>query len=312
MELREYNKLGFEELYSRINKLKKEKKAVILAHNYQREEVQRIADFLGDSLELARKAKNVDCEIILFCGVMFMAETAKILSPNRKVLIPDFYAGCPLANHANRESVLESKKEHPDAGFVAYVNSSAEVKAEVDICCTSANATRVVKSLSQKKVVMLPDRNLALYTQRFTSKKIVPWDGYCHVHQGITTEHINKARRKYPDAKIIVHPECSPEVIDIADAVGSTSQILKFVQEADAPVIIGTERGLLNRIKLEMPDKKLGEDVFVISPSVICPNMKLTTLPKLAWALDAEKYEVEVATVTAEKAYKAIDRMLSL
>ena len=308
MELAEYNKLGLDDLSSLIKKLKREKNALILAHNYQRMEIQRIADYLGDSLELARKAKNVDCDIILFCGVMFMAETAKILSPNRKVLIPDFYAGCPLANYADRESVLKFKEKHPRTAFIAYVNSSAEVKAEVDICCTSANSVKVANSLEENEVVMLPDRNLALYTQCFTSKKIIPWDGYCHVHTGITVEHIKEARRKHPEAKIIVHPECSPEVIDAADAVGSTSQILKFVRENNKPVIIGTERGILNRIKLEMPDKV----VYPLSSSAICPNMKLTTLSKVAWALENEMYGVEVDEEIAKRAYRAIDRMLSL
>ncbi len=308
MELTEYNKLDFNELYSIIKRLKKEKNALILAHNYQREEVQRIADFLGDSLELAREARNVDCEIILFCGVMFMAETAKILSPSRKVLIPDFYAGCPLANYAERESVLRFRKEHPRAVFVAYVNSSAEVKAEVDICCTSANAARIVNSLKAEEIVMLPDKNLALYTQRFTSKRIIPWDGYCHVHTGITVEHIKEARKKYPGARVIVHPECSPAVIDSADAVGSTSQMLQFVRESRGAVIIGTERGILNRVKLEMPDKL----VYPLTASAICPNMKLTTLPKVAWALDREMYEVTVDEAIAERAYKAIDKMLAV
>ncbi|MGQ9844536.1 MAG: quinolinate synthase NadA, partial [Spirochaetota bacterium] len=231
-----------------IEKLKKQKKAIILAHNYQNPEVQDIADYTGDSLELSRIAADNVAEVVLFCGVHFMAESAYILSPQKKVILPDIKAGCPMADMATIQDVLEMKKENPDAAVVTYINSSADVKAVSDICVTSANAVHIVNKLKENKVIFVPDRNLAHYVQRFTIKQIIPWKGFCPTHDRFTKEELIAVKQKYPEACVIVHPECRPEIIDLADKVLSTGQMVKHINTIPhKQIIVGTEEGMLHK-----------------------------------------------------------------
>jgi quinolinate synthase len=298
-----------DELREEIVALKKDRNAVILAHNYQRDEIQEIADICGDSLGLSRQAATTDADVIVFCGVHFMAESAAILSPQKTVLLPVEEAGCPMADLIDVPSLLEMKREHPDATVVTYVNSSAAVKAESDICCTSANAVEVVNSLDAKKIIFTPDRNLALYTARFTDKEIVAYDGFCMTHILIFAEAIKRARAAHPNALVVVHPECTPDVIDLADHVCSTSGMYKFVGESDADeFIIGTEMGILYRLRKQNPNKKF----FLPSKQLLCPNMKMTTLDWLAQSLRYMRYKVEVPEDIRKKAKKALDRMLEV
>jgi quinolinate synthase len=290
-----------------INKLKKEKNAIILVHNYQRPEIQDIADFLGDSLGLAKQAAETKARIIVFCGVRFMAETAKILSPGKMVLLPRKEAGCPMADMITAEDLRSLKKKHPDAKVVSYVNTSAEVKAESDVCCTSANAVKVVKNVCTEKIIFTPDKNLAAYCQRFTDKEIIPWDGYCHVHERITEEEVRLAKEKLPDALLIVHPECNPSVIDLADQVLSTSGILDFAKKSDKKrFLIGTEEGLIYRLKKENP----GKEFYTAGTAKMCRNMKLTTLNDVYLSLKEERYPIELAEGIIKSAQKALTAML--
>ncbi len=297
------------ELGERLARMKKERKAVILAHNYQLGEVQDSADFVGDSLELSRKATEVEAEVIVFCGVMFMAETAKILNPQRTVLIPDPLAGCPMCDMAPVEAVRERKAELPGVPVIAYVNTTADVKAEVDICCTSANAVKVVESVPEDRVLFLPDKNLALWVQRHTKKKIIPWNGYCPTHQRILAHDVRRLKEEHPEAVVIVHPECTPDVIDLADEVLSTGQMVRWAREAAVgEVIVGTEVGLIHRLKRENPEK-----TFIrISSLTTCPNMKRITLEKVVWALEEMWHPVEVPEEIAARAKRAIERMLEV
>ncbi|MBN2543504.1 quinolinate synthase NadA [bacterium] len=308
MELNEYSKFTEEELYKHIGRLKEEKNAVILVHNYQMLEVQKIADHLGDSLGLSRKAAETDASIILFCGVKFMAETAKILSPSKTVLLPDPTAGCGLANFATADEVRSFRKKHPDYKIVTYVNSSAEVKAESDICCTSSNAVEVVKSLGNAKILFLPDKNLGHYVRKVTGADITLWEGYCYVHNFITIDDVKKAREMYPGAKLIVHPECPPPVVDAADEVGSTSFMYRYARDHEEELIIGTEIGLIERINYEFPNKK----VYPLTQQAICRTMKYTTLEKTAWALEEEKWKVEISPDIRERAYNSIKKMIEI
>ncbi|MCX7917443.1 MAG: quinolinate synthase NadA [bacterium] len=292
-----------------ILKLKKEKSAIILAHNYQIPEIQDIADFVGDSLELARKASEIkDAKIIVFCGVKFMAETAKILSPEKKVLLPDLDAGCPLADMANYEEVLKIKEKYPDAWVVSYVNTNADVKSITDVCCTSANADKVVKNIPAKKIIFLPDKNLCWYVkQKVPEKDIICWEGYCFVHRLFTIEDVKKVKEIYPDAELIVHPECDPEVQMMADGIYSTSGMLKRAKESKSKrFIIGTEEGLLHRLKKENPDKEF----YSLGSAKICPNMKKITIEKLYFSLKEEKYEIILPDDIIRKAKISLERML--
>jgi len=291
-----------------ILKLKKEKDAIILAHNYQIPEIQDIADFVGDSLELARKASQIEAKIIVFCGVKFMAETAKILSPDKKVLLPDLDAGCPLTDMAKYEDVLKIKEKYPDAWVVSYVNTNAIVKAITDVCCTSANADKVVRNVPAKKIIFLPDKNLCWYVkQKVPDKEIICWDGYCFVHRLFKAEDVIKAREKYPDSEIIVHPGCDPEVQKLADGIYSTSGMLKRAKESKAKImIIGTEEGLLHRLKKENPEKEF----YSLGSSKICPNMKKITIEKLYKSLKEEIYEINLKQIIIEKGKKSLERML--
>jgi len=291
-----------------ILKLKKEKDAVILAHNYQIPQIQDIADFVGDSLELARKAKETKASIIVLCGVRFMAETAKILNPEKKVFLPAADAGCPLADMASFDDVVEMKKKYPDAYVVSYVNTSAEVKSVSDVCCTSSNAATVVKNVPSDTVIFLPDKNLGYFVKKqVPQKQLIIWDGHCFVHRQFRIEDLEQARQKYPDAEIIVHPECDPEIQDNADFVLSTSGMLKRASISPKKVfVIGTEQGLLHRLKKENP----GKEFFSPGCARTCFNMKKTTLDLLKDCLENEKNEIILPDEIMEKARKALEAMI--
>ncbi len=299
----------YEFLVEKVQELKKARNALILAHNYQIGEVQDVADYVGDSFELSRIAAKTDAEVLVFCGVKFMAESAKILSPNKKVLLPVKDAGCPLADMANVEKIKEMRKKYPGAAVVAYVNSSAAVKAESDICCTSSNAVKVVNSLKEDTVIFLPDKNLGSYVARHTNKKIILWDGYCPVHNSITIEDVKKAKNEHPDAEFLIHPECQNEVLEMCDYVGSTAGILKYAKESHSKsFVVGTEKGIIHRLKKENPDKKF----YPLQENFICPDMKKITLKDVVRALEKMEYEVEINGETRKKAYNALERMLKL
>ena len=295
-------------LVEKINRLRKAKKAVILAHNYTRGEVQDVADFVGDSLELSQKAASTEADIICFCGVRFMAETAKILSPEKKVIMPDENAGCPLANMITSRELQKLKKEHPGAAVVCYVNTTAEIKAMCDVCCTSSNAVKVVNSIAEdRQVIFIPDASLGDYTSKKTGRKMILYAGYCPTHHRILAGDIHKMKKLYPDAKVVVHPECLAEVVELADAVTSTSGILRYCRETDAKTfIIGTELGILHRLRKENP----GKEFHAASPLSDCPNMKLTTLEKIVWCLEDEKPEITLDPEIIKKARHSIQRML--
>jgi quinolinate synthase len=299
------------ELIDKIAKLKKERKAIILAHNYQIPEVQEIADFVGDSLELSIKASRTDAEVIVFCGVHFMAETAKILSPRKTVLLPARDAGCPMADMITAEQLRALKAEHPGAKVLCYVNTSAEVKAECDLCCTSANAVRMVGEVLKdaKEIIFVPDRYLAAFVAAKTGREFITWPGFCPTHARILPEHIEAARARHPGAVVMVHPECRPEVTAIADMVISTGGMSRYAGESPArEIIVGTEPGIIHRLKKENPDK-----IFhPISDSVICPNMKKTTLEKILWSLEDMTHRIEVPDPIAARARRSIETMLNI
>ncbi|MFC1952412.1 quinolinate synthase NadA [Chloroflexota bacterium] len=297
------------ELVEQILQLKRQKKAVMLVHNYQQGEVQDIADFVGDSLELSQKAAATDAEVIVFCGVHFMAETASILCPDKVVLLPDMHAGCPMADMVTAEKLRQRKRELPGATVVCYVNSSVEVKAESDICCTSANAVKVVESLDTEEILFIPDQYLGHYISTKTNKKMHLWPGYCPTHIRIQPEDITKRRRDYPQAKVIVHPECRPEVITLADEVLSTGGICRFARETEAEeIIVGTENGIIYRLQKENPGKRF----IPASEKAICPNMKRITLEKVLWSLQDMAFEVKVPEALRLRAIAAVDRMLKV
>lgn len=301
--------MNIEEIKDKIAKLKKEKNAVILSHNYQIGDVQDVADYIGDSLGLSQKAAQVDAKIIVFCGVHFMAETAKILSPEKTILIPDARAGCPMADMITASELREWKKNYPESKTVCYVNTTAEVKAECDICCTSSNAVTVVNSLDANEILFAPDKNLAAYVARHTKKKIIPWDGYCYVHRYIKARDIREKKNLYPEAEVWVHPECLPEVIDLADKVISTG---KMVQEArktkKKEIIIGTESGIIYRMKKENPTKNF----YPARNVAFCFNMKKIDLGKVLRSLEKMIYKVEVPLEIRQKARGAIEKMVQI
>ena len=304
------------DIVERINKLKEEKNAVILAHNYQPKEIQRIADFLGDSLELCIKAKETDADIIVFCGVDFMGESAKILNPDKKVLMPEIEGTqCPMAHQLSADVIKKYREKYPDAPLVVYVNTTAETKALADITCTSANADKVVNSLDADTVLFGPDNNLAYYVQKRTDKKIIPIPegGGCYVHKKFTMDDLKRVKSMYPNAKVLIHPECGPELQDNADYIASTSGILRIVLESDYDeFIIGTEVGMINRIEIEL--EKLGKKKTLIPlrEDAICHEMKRITLEKIERCLLEEKYEIKLDKDIIEKAQKAIERMLEI
>ena len=298
-----------EDIINKINKLRKEKNAVILAHNYQLPEIQDIADYIGDSLGLSIEASKTRAKMIVFCGVRFMAETAAIICPDKKVVMPDVNAGCPMADMINTEGVRKLKAEHPGYIIVAYINTTAEVKAESDYCCTSANAVKVVEKLKDKDIIFIPDKYLGDYVSKQTGKKMIFFNGYCPIHVMILPEHVKKAKNEHPNAVVIVHPECLPEVKALADKVLSTGGMIKFAKESPAnKFIIGTETGIIYRLQKENPSKKF----YPATALAVCPNMKRTTLEKVLQSLENEGALITVPKETALKAKLAIDRMLKL
>ncbi|PIS30620.1 quinolinate synthase [Candidatus Saganbacteria bacterium CG08_land_8_20_14_0_20_45_16] len=299
------------DLVAKINQLKKSRHAVILVHNYQIPEVQDIADFVGDSLELSIKASQTEAEVIVFCGVHFMAETAAIISPGKKVLLPDTHAGCPMADMITVAGLRKLKAEHPAAKVICYVNSGADIKAESDICCTSANAIEVVKSLTKaNEIIFVPDKFLGHYmASHLPEKQFFLWPGYCPTHAKILPEHITQAKANHPQAQVIVHPECRPETIALADAVLSTGGMRQYVKApAVSEIIVGTEVGLLYSLQKDNPHKKF----YPLLEQAVCPNMKLTTLEKVFWSLEDLKTEISVPQKIADQARHAIMRMLAV
>ena len=297
-------------LREKILQLKEERKAIILAHNYQTGEVQDIADFVGDSLGLSQQAAKTDAEVIVFCGVHFMAETAAILSPDKIVLLPDLNAGCPMADMITAEQLREEKMKNPGARVVCYVNSTAEVKAECDVCCTSSNSIKVVESLDEERpIIFVPDKYLGSYIATKTRQRLILWPGYCPTHMKISVDDIVTLKNQYPQAEILVHPECRPEVIVKADYVLSTGGIIKRVRQSSAKeFIIGTETGILHRLRKENPEK-----VFIpASMRAVCPNMKSITLEKVLWSLERMEFQIAVPPHIRERALRAVNRMLEL
>ncbi|MEM3396977.1 MAG: quinolinate synthase NadA [Thermoplasmata archaeon] len=291
----------------RIMELKKELNAVLLVHNYQRPEIQDVADYLGDSLGLSMEASRTDKKVIVFCGVNFMAETAAILNPDKLVLHPEPDAKCPMAGMIDVDGLRKYKSEHPEAKVVAYVNTTAEVKAEADICCTSANAVKVCQSIPDKEIIFVPDTNLGLYVMRFVKdKKIHLWPGYCHTHRDITKKEIEELLVLHPKSEVLAHPECVPEVVDMADFVGSTEGIVKYVRNSPKhEFIVATEKEMCYRLKKENPNKE-----FYPPPSALCPNMKKITIEKVVQSMEQKIYPVRIDERVREKAYQPIKRML--
>ena len=296
-----------QKLIEEIKQLKEEKNAIILAHVYQRGEVQDIADYTGDSLDLSKKAVDTPADIIVFCGVQFMAETAAILNPEKKVLLPDKNAGCGLADMATVEQFKILKKQYPRATVVSYVNSSAAVKAESDICCTSANAINVVNSLPANQILFVPDRNLGSYVAEHTNKDVILWDGYCYVHENITTDQLYLLKEKYPAAEIIVHPECPAIVRHMADFIGSTSQMSRYVAKSQQnEFIVGTEDNFTYRLKKDNPEKNF------YPVNTLCKGMNEITLEKVKLALERMEYKVYISKDIRTKAKIVLDKMLTI
>lgn len=320
-------------LQEEILKLKEQRRAIILSHNYQRDEVQDIADFVGDSLELSRTAATIDCAVIVFAGVNFMAESASILSPDKIVLLTEIDAVCPMADMIRVDSprpvrkhfpgfdnppsfvfppeftLRDIKNKYPRVPVVTYVNTTADVKAESDICCTSANAVKVIESLPDEKVICIPDKNLALWAAKNTRKEVIAWDGFCHVHERVTPEDVKKAKAEHPKALLMAHPECRLEVLEMADHVTSTSGMLRFANaSSEKEFIVGTEIGLLYRLRKENPEKTF----YPLRKDMICPNMKKTTLKSVLRALKENNYLVKVPEEIRVPAKKALDRMLEV
>lgn len=294
-------------LRERLMELKKERNAIILAHYYQRDEIQEVADFRGDSFLLAQKAAQTDAEVIVFCGVHFMGESAKILAPNKTVIIPDERAGCPMADMVNVDGLRKLKAQHPNATVVTYINSSAEIKAETDICCTSANALKVVNSVEGDEVIWVPDKNLGHYVSQHTDKKMIIWEGYCNTHDMLTVKDVEEMKAKYPDAQFVVHPECRPEVVALGDFVGSTTAIIKYCKESDCKqFIVGTEDGTGYQLRLDSPDKEF----HFASKYLVCPNMKVNNLKKLVKCLETMQPQIYVPDHIADQARKSLERML--
>ncbi len=297
-----------QKLIGEIQKLKKKKKAVILVHNYQLPEIYEVADFIGDSLELSRKAAETTAKIIVFCGVDFMAESAKILNPDKMVLLPVLEAKCPMAGQVSIEKLRELQKRHPDAATVCYINTTAETKAVCDICCTSANAIKIVNSLPNKKIIFVPDKNLAEYVKLYTDKKIISWPGFCYVHHQFRAQEVKEAKKLLPKAEVIAHPECPLEVIKLANYVCSTSQMLKCAKESRAKeFIVLTEVGMLERLKREVPEKK-----FYSAPAKICIQQKKNRLKAVYNSLFLERYKINLPEEIRIKAKKALTKMLEI
>lgn len=298
-----------EKALQEIKRLKERKKAVILAHNYQLGEIQQLADFVGDSYALSRKAVDLQAQVIIFCGVYFMAESAALLSPEREVLIPVKEAGCPLADSMTAEDLQEMKKQHPGVPVVAYVNTTAQVKAESDICCTSSNALQVVNQIPGDRVIFVPDRNLAHYVDKRTHKEIIPGPGCCMTHHRLSRADVERVRTHHPQALIFVHPESPPAVVEEADFVGGTGAILEEVKGSKAQTFfIGTEVGILHRMQKENP----GKTFSLLSPDLICPDMKKTTIQDVLLSLQEHRYPITIPDEIRERAVSALNQMLTL
>ncbi len=298
-----------QQLHDRISKLKKKLNAVIVSHNYQRPEVQDIADFVGDSLELARQSTQVDAKVIVFCGVHFMAESAAILNPTRTVLLAEGSAGCPMADMIDVDELKDWKARYPKAAVVCYINSSAAVKAESAICCTSANGVKIVESLPHEEILFIPDQNLGHYISTKTKKRMILYPGFCVTHHRIRPDQVKLARELHPGAVVVVHPECNPEVVTLADAVLSTSQMLRYVKENPAKTfLIGTEEGLLHRLNKENPEKTF----YSLTPGIMCPNMKRTTLESVVRVMETKGNIITVPEEIRLRAKQALDRMLGV
>jgi quinolinate synthase len=297
-------------IIEKISELKKKNNAVILAHNYQRGEIQDVADFVGDSLGLSQQAAKTDADLIVFCGVHFMAETAALLSPDKTVIMPDEHAGCPMASMITARELREKKKLYPNAKVVCYVNTTAAVKAESDICCTSSNAVKIVSSIPEdEEIIFVPDKSLGAYVSSCLDREMMYWHGYCPTHHRILAEQIVKMKSEHPAAEVVVHPECTPDVLALADHVASTTGILNYTKSSNSKeFVIGTEIGILHRMKKENPDKTF----MPVTPLSDCPNMKLNTLEKLLWSLEDIQFVVTVPEEIAVEARKAIQRMLDL
>jgi len=295
-------------LREQITELKIKRKAVILAHNYQKEEIQDIADFVGDSFELSRLAASSEGDVIVFCGVYFMAEVAAILAPEKVVLLPDLTAGCPLADTITPEELREKKRSYPSAAVVAYINSSAAVKAISDICVTSSNAVAVVNSLEEEEVLFVPDMNLGSFVAGQTEKRLILWEGCCPIHHCVTVADVAAWRAAYPDAAVVVHPECRPEVVEAADHAFSTGGMIKFARETEyQKIVVGTENGLIHRLQKENPSKEF----YPLAAGLICPNMKKITLEKVYMALATLEPRIVVPEALREPARRPLDRMLA-
>lgn len=294
----------------RIQALKKERGAIIIAHNYQPDEVQALADFTGDSLELSRKAAELEEEVIVFCGVHFMAETAAILSPEKTILLPDQYAGCPMADMITADQLRAKKAEHPGAVVITYVNSSAEIKAESDLCCTSSNAIKIVQSVpADKEIIFVPDTHLGHYVQEKIGREMIIWDGYCPTHSRIREVDLVREMKEHPNAVVMAHPECPLGIRNIADELLSTGQMCSFATESDATeFIVATEMGMLYRLRNENPGKKF----YGVSDRAVCPNMKKINVEKVLWALEDMQHQVVVPEEISIKAKRSIEAMLEL
>lgn len=293
-----------------IKKIKYEKNAIILAHYYQTEDIQDVADLVGDSYALSKKARDNDAQMIVFCGVRFMAESAKILSPHKKVLLPVMDAGCPMADMVTADDIAGLRQKYPDAAVVTYINSNTDVKAASDVCVTSSNAVKVVRSLKEKRVVFVPDQNLAAYVaSQVPEKKIIPFHGFCIVHHQLKTKDVDDARSAIPDALLLAHPECPPEVLKKADYVGSTAGIIEYARKSPGKrFIIGTEMGILHTLKRDNPDKQF----FLLAPKLLCTNMKKTKIADVLEALRYERHEITLSGEIIEKARRSLDRMLEV
>ena len=298
------------ELLEKIQRLKEQRNAIILAHNYQPGEIQDLADYTGDSLGLSVEAARTDAETIVFCGVRFMAETAAILSPKKTVLLPEKHAGCPMADMINAAQLQEMKDKYPDALVVCYVNSTAEVKALSDYCCTSGNALQLVESLPKdRRVLFVPDKNLGGFINERTDRDMILWPGYCSTHVRIQVEDVQKARQAHPDALLLAHPECNPDVRALADELLSTGQMLKFAQTSNVrKFIIATENGILHTLRKQNPDKMF----YPVTEKAICPNMKKISVEKILWALQDMQYHITVPEPIATNAKRSLDRMIEV
>ncbi len=290
-----------------IRQLKQQKNAIILAHNYQRPEIQELADLVGDSLDLSRRAAATSAEMIVFCGVRFMAETAKILAPQKTVLLPNHNAGCPMADMVTADDVIAMKAAHPSATVVCYVNTPATVKAEADICVTSANAATIIERLQTDEILFFPDKNLAAWCQRFTTKKIIAWDGYCYVHSRFSAAEVAASQARFPDAVLLVHPECPADVVDLADEVLSTNKMVAFATASNAKqFLIATEEGIIHRLRRENPDKQF----YAAGNAKSCFNMKKTTLQDIYLALLKGRTEINLDPTIMDRARHSLEEMV--